>query len=178
MTIETTLLLTTSTALQGWFEARGASLKRGGQDSLMINEGSFYESPEAGELHTLAGRLISTMPYLASPTTIQMLSTMIANPYWISGGLLLANIIPSIVYALTEDKDSPAAEVAATVSSVMGIAMKALNLVMISLILGSSATPMGATAFLATTCVAAFSAASIVYTTVNSISTSRKNESF
>ena len=179
MSIETTMLLTTTTALQGWFEARGQAVARGGQDTLGISDASFHESPEGGEVTSLVGRLLSTMPYLAAPTLISIFSTMLANPYWIPGAILVANVVPSAIFLLCEDKDSSEATLAKNASQIMGLAMKVLNVVMIGMVIGSSATSMGAVALGATTLMGAISVASLIYTTMQSMpSASAYNNGF
>lgn len=165
MSIETALLLTSTTALQGWFEARGVSLWRGGEDALQISEGIFHRSPTVGELTSMAGRVLSTMPYLASERIMHVFAHSISNPVWVGAGLLALNVIPSIIFAMSEDKDSATAQISAVASHVMGTAMKILNLVVICSVLSAHSAPLTLPVITAVVLFGTLSSVSLVYTT-------------
>lgn len=163
MTMETVMLLSATTALQGWFAARGRADAKG-TDAFGDDEGLYHKSEQNGEVVAMAGRVLSTLPYFAVPRLVEIFAKAVSNPLFLSGGLLALNIIPTVLYLAYQDKTDLAA-IFKTASAIMSLATQVLNLFMIGIVIANSAAPIGAAALASGTLFGALSLASIVHTT-------------
>lgn len=162
MSIETVLLLSTTTAMQGWFEARAAAEVRG-TDAFGNDEGLYQKSDTRSAVFALAGRVASCLPYLASPVILDVIGKSISNPLYVGIGMVAVNVIPTAMQIIYADDEEVAMSFKA-MSSILSIAMKVLNVAMIC-ILVSGATTISPVSVGAIVISCAMSLASLAYTT-------------
>jgi hypothetical protein len=164
MSMETVMLLSASSAMQGWFMAQGRADEKG-SDALGNDEGWYHQNETTSQIINLAGRIFATLPYFAAPRLVEILAQAASSPLYLSGGLLVLNVIPTVFYLANKEENPDLAALCKTVSSVMSVAMQVLNLFMIGVVISTSTAPVGAGALMAGTLYGALSLASIAKTT-------------